>query len=1147
VLRQSADRDVVASLSLAEARARQGEAMAADDYYGRMEADGHDYGPSFRAIAELYRSDGAAMARVTLPEMLRETAGEYRMHPVLADAAMQVIGAAIAPTEGGPEAGTYIPVSLDRFAARPRARGVTQAWSVVTLRPLDASADAFVADVNVFDEGGEHLAIVAGVCLKRADASKLRQAQSADEWLHEVVWQDAAAAPEAERIAQGAWVIVSGGGALSEAIASRLADAGGSPFILALAGENSRSADGRRFGVRANAPEDFLAAFSNVVEHAGPVAGIVHVANANAEAVSADPESAEAELRGTATLLHTVRALLDSHETPAARLWVVTRGAQAVGDAPTAAGLRQSPAIGLARTIAAEYPSTRTVCVDLDPPGTGDEAADVWREILSPGDEPQVAIRDGRRLVMRLVRTKSGDAGGPVELTFAEPGVLDRLTLRPAVRRAPAAGEVEVEVLATGLNFRDVLNALGMYEGPPGPLGAECVGRIVSIGPGVTGVSPGDRVLTMWPDTFRSFVTLPAVAVFPVPANLSVEDAATIPVAFMTAEYALNHLAAMRPGDRVLIHAAAGGVGLAAVQLAQRAGAEIFATAGSPAKRAYLESLGVRHILSSRSLEFADELMAMTGGTGVDIVLNSLAGEFIERSLGVLRSGGRFLELGKSGIWTAERVAGIRPDVAYHAIYLGEAEAPIVAELFPSLLARFERGELRPLPHREFRLTDAVSAFRFMAQARHIGKIVVVHDRAQAGSSGELRADATYLVTGAFGGLGPMVARWLVDRGARHLVLIGRQAPSGAADAVVDALRSSGARVEVMAADVSREDEVRRVFAAIDASMPPLRGIVHAAGVIADGPLAGQDWSRFERVLAPKAAGGWALHRASEGRPLDFFVLFSSMVAIFGGAGQANYAAANAGLDALAHYRRAQGLPALSVNWGPWAEAGMAARLDAREHRRWAQQGIGSMKPAQALAALERLLASGAAQGAVLPIDWNVMARSWAGGAGPALVRELVRVRPIAAAVAASPVVTLQEELAREIPSERVAAVRRRIVQDALRILGISGRTAIEPRQPLSELGLDSLMAVELRNALGVAVGRTLPATLLFRYPTVEALTQFLAQEILGLGKPDADRPSPDVAQADAARDEVAALEDEEVKRLLNEELELLSLRTDES
>ena len=293
---------------------------------------------------------------------------------------------------------------------------------------------------------------------------------------------------------------------------------------------------------------------------------------------------------------------------------------------------------------------------------------------------------------------------------------------------------------------------------------------------------------------FSTYVTVRADHVV-LPAGMSFAEAASIPVAFLTTIYGLHRLARMKASDRVLIHAAAGGVGLAAVQLAQRAGAEIFATAGSPEKRHHLQALGVTHVFDSRSLDFADEIMSRTDGRGVDIVLNSLAGEFIAKSVSVLAPGGRFLELGKRGILTREQFGQERPDCEYFAYDLGEealADSSLLPGMYKDLLAAFAKGELRPLPLTTFSNERLVDAFRFMAQAKHIGKIVVTKPARTLPpnfpTKFRLRDDATYLITGGLGGLGLETARWMAREGARNIVLMGRHAPDSKAQAVLDEL-----------------------------------------------------------------------------------------------------------------------------------------------------------------------------------------------------------------------------------------------------------------------------------------------------------------------------------------------------------------------
>ena len=423
-----------------------------------------------------------------------------------------------------------------------------------------------------------------------------------------------------------------------------------------------------------------------------------------------------------------------------------------------------------------------------------------------------MAIRGGLRHVARLTPSVAAiSAGGdpdraqPVSLEIGERGVLDRLEFRPVARRAPGPGEVELRVKTAALNFRDVLNALGVYEGDAGPLGNECVGTVVAVGSGVEHLKVGDDVFGMAPGTFRSFVTAPAGPLIVKPPTLSDEDAASIPIAFLTADYALNTLGRLRRGERVLIHAAAGGVGLAAVQLARRAGAEIFATAGSREKHELLHSMGVKHVFSSRTLEFADQILELTGGKGVDVVLNSLAGDFIGKSVAVLARGGRFLEIGKAGIWTTERMAQVRPDIAYHPIYFSPDDHPRVRQQLSDLTAAIMSGEVELPPHRSFPASEAVAAFRYMAQARHIGKIVLVFEASHRPAADRaVRADGTYLITGGLGALGLSVARWMVQAGARHLVLASRSQPSTESAAQLAALQEQGASVTVVQADVSR-------------------------------------------------------------------------------------------------------------------------------------------------------------------------------------------------------------------------------------------------------------------------------------------------------------------------------------------------------
>jgi acyl transferase domain-containing protein/NADPH:quinone reductase-like Zn-dependent oxidoreductase len=895
----------------------------------------------------------------------------------------------------------------------------------------------------------------------------------------------------------GRWLIAADAGGVGEALSRQLRAAGGDATCARFDSDEWRTQLG-----------------------AEGLTGVVHTGALERTPPGEESEQAlvETQQASLGTLLALVQALgarsFAAGATP--RLVILTRGAVAAGAG--AVNLAQAPVWGMSKVVALEHPELRPLRIDLDPSG-GESAGLVS---LLESDEPEVAMRGAARLVPRLARLEP--PAGPVRLEKGAHGVLDDLTLQPAVRRPPGPGEVEIQVVAGGLNFRDVMNAVAMRADPE-PLGGECAGRIVAVGAGVTGLAPGDPVVATAEASFATYTVTGARHAARLPAGLSFEQAATLPFAFMTAHHALHALGELRAGQIVLIHAGAGGVGLAAIQLAQRAGATIFATAGSDEKRAFLRAAGVPQVMSSRTLDFADEVLALTGGRGVDLVLNSLAGDFIAASVRCLAPDGRFLEIGKRDIWTTEQFRRVHPAGQYHAIDLAALRAHDPERsfaLFAEVMSLVNRGELRPLPLRTFPLERAAEAFRFMAQARHTGKIVLTSP--DPGRSIErLDPGASYLVTGGLSGLGLLTAGRLVKQGARHLVLVGRRAPSEHARAAIAGLTSAGAQVIVEQADVSRPAEVARVLARAEAAAP-LRGIVHAAGLLEDGALLQQTWERFARPLGAKVEGSWALHRLTRDRPLDFFVMYSSMASVLGSAGQANHAAANAFLDALAWHRRAQGLPALSIGWGGWSEVGAAA--DRGVDARLGAQGIDVITPAGGLALLDRLMRGAPPHVAVFPARWE---RFLAGDRASGRFFERMKTRQAPRPqVAPAPVASLAVQLEQAAPAQRSELLLAFVGEHVARVVGVASARSIDPDQPLHELGLDSLMAVELRNRLGTGLGlsRSLPATLVFDHPTLEALAAYLASIL---------QPAPAPAVIAPRADAVGAIDD-----LSDEQIEAL-------
>jgi myxalamid-type polyketide synthase MxaB len=1103
-------------VSVKEIQARCQEELPVGAYYQQLRERGLEYGPSFQGIEQLWRGEGEVLGRIKLPEMLLPEAGAYHLHPAFLDACLQVFVAILDDDQAQfVDGGTYLPVGLGHFQFFGRSS--TCLWGHARIRPGDGlNQETVTGDLYLFDETGQVVVEVKDQFFKRVGREVLQRAadRRLSDWLYEIEWlpQDRQQAPEpVQPDLPGNWLIFADRGGVGAALAALL-EARGERCVIVFPGEAFEIPEEGHWRINPAQPEDFQRLLRETLAADKPLCrGVIHLWGLEATPAKGMTTAslAAAQAMGCGSVLYLAQALANNEEARSSRLWLVTRGAQPVGSLPAPLAVAQSPLWGLGKVVAREHPQFQCVRIDLDPSGQIDVGQALFDEIWSRDQENQVALRRGIRYVARLVRDASKSRASedilqvpenqPFRLEIPARGVLDNLVLQPATRRQPGPGEVEIRVYATGLNFRDVLNALGMYPGDAGPLGRECAGKIIALGDGVEGFQVGDEVIAVASGSFSTFVTTQADLVVPKPDHLSFEEAATIPIAFLTAYFGLHHLAKISAGDRVLIHAAAGGVGIAAVQLAQRAGAEVFATASS-GKWAFLQSLGAQYVMNSRSLDFADETMTYTGGRGVDIVLNSLAHEFIPKSLSVLGANGRFLEIGKRGIWDASQVAQFKPDVSYFVYDLADliqANPAFVQSMLRTLMEAFVEGSLKPLPRRVFPIQEAVSAFHYMAQAKHIGKIVLSQqehggDPSLAVSSG-VRSDGTYLITGGLGGLGLQVTRWLVDEGACHLVLMGRSAPSDGTREMLTELEQAGAQVVVAQADVSQEEQVARVLADIDRSMPPLRGIIHAAGIVDDGVLLQQTWARFTRVMAPKVAGAWNLHTLTQNMPLDFFVLFSSTASLIGPPGQGNYAAANAFLDALSHHRQALGLPALSINWGPWGQVGMVTALSSRDRRRLIDQGMSFIPPAQGVQVMAQLLNRASPQVAVLPIDWARYCRFFPAALELPLLTHLVQQAESPADADTRQKLTLQAVLDAD-PSERQQLVETSLREMVARVLRLPA-DGVDVRQPLNDLGLDSLMALELFNRIEKTFSKTIRLETTLQAPTVEQLANILLKQ----------------------------------------------------
>jgi acyl transferase domain-containing protein/acyl carrier protein len=966
------------------------------------------------------------------------------------------------------------------------------------------------------------------------------------------------------------WILFADADGLGIEISNRLASLGHRCFVVS-AGDEYHSNEPRRYIIDPLNQDHYRLVLESLRDREKvPRAGILHLWSLHKDPGSSpDGENIlVAQNGGCRSILLLLQALSHSHDFATAGLWLFTAGAQAVTDDQETVNVTHSPVWGLAKVISLEHPDLKCIRVDLDPSIETDRISMILDAIRTDDGEQEIAYRKGVRKVARLTRSScslsEADSSAeisdiPSRLVVSTPGVLDSIAFVPTERKHPAQNEVEVEVKATGLNFRDVLIALGMYPGGADSVGGECSGTISAIGDNVDHFKVGDAVIAMAPSGFDDFAITDARLVVPKPQHLSWEDAASILSCYMTAYFTLMQLSGIKKGDRVLIHSAAGGVGLAAVFLAQMVGSEVYATAGNHEKRDYIRSLGVEHVMDSRSLAFADEIMAKTDGQGVDIVLNSLSGEYIEKSMAVVGRNGKFVEIGKRDIWSEQKVDEVREDVDYFIVDLAktsESDPDDVGEVLHRVMDLIGQGRLPVLPKRVFSRDHVIQAFRYMAQARHIGKIVVSReehgstsqptDSISQSAHAQLKAEASYLIVGGLSGIGLRVAEWMVSGGARHLFLMGRSAPPDEAQSAIKRMEQSGATVAIIRGDVSKADDVRDALEKIHGSKFPLKGIIHSAGVLADGVLLLQDWSRFEQVMAPKVVGAWHLHFQTRHIPLDFFVLFSSIASLLGSPGQGNHAAANEFLDTLAHYRRLQGLPALSINWGAWSEIGAAARRNVGD--RIGIKGIDVFTPEQGLKVLGELLGSQFTEVGVMPVRWpaflGIQDSDRSNMFFERFYEELEKSRPSFEdrKVRESEPDLLLDDLTKLPEQKRMQVLKMRIRELATKVLGLENSDGLDDMQPLQELGLDSLMAVELRNLLKTSfrLEQPLSATLIFDYPTISQLAAHISEKVankdshaekqLELNQPQTGN------DLITTLDEVERLSEDEVERLFSEE-----------
>jgi acyl transferase domain-containing protein/acyl carrier protein len=1050
--------------------------LGGDEIRLSLAARGIEFGPAFSGLARVHTAaDGATLlAEIGAPAGIRAQQHGYGIHPAVLDACFQSVAAHLL-VGGRRDGGLLLPLSiglLRRFGAGRDAR-----YCHVTVTKADAAA--IEADLEVLDGNGDVVLEVSRLRMgSGATKAGERERVLADRLLT-VAWEQQQPPVPVDGATAGSWLLISSGDAGAsprDDLPTDLADA------LVARGAHCRTASS--------------------VADANGVTGVVIVT------APADGDPNEGCLTHgrelVAHIVHIARELTvgwseGGGEPP--RLYVVTRNAQSVAPHDRV-NLDQGGVRGLVRVIGAEHAPLRPTQIDVDPGTTADQLA---QELLTCSDEDETAWRAGSWYAARLRRTPLGaeerrttladPESDNMRLQVRTPGDLQTLELVAADRPAPAAGQVEVAVGASSINFADVLAAFGRYptfDGKQPQLGLDFAGVVTAVGPGVTEHRVGDQVGGFGADgCWGTYVACDARLVAALPAGLTVEQAAAISTGYGTAWYSLCDLARIGPGDRVLIHSATGGVGQAAIAIARHAGAEIFATAGSPGRRQLLRDIGIEHVYDSRSTDFADEIRRDTDGYGVDVVLNSLIGPAQRAGLELLAFGGRFVEIGKRDVYEHTRVDlyPFRKNLTFYYADLAlmtTGHPKRIGTLLRKVYELVGDGVLPVPEHTAHPLTEAATAIRAISAAEHTGKLVLSVPRRGStrvavppNRAPVFRADGAYLVTGGVGGLGLFLAAVMASGGCGRIVLTSRSQPNPQAQKMIARLRKNGTDIVVESGNIADPQTAARLVSVATATGLPLRGILHAAGVVDDATLDNITDELIERDWAPKVHGAWYLHQAAADQPLDWFCNFSSAAVLLGSPGQGAYAAANSWLDSFTSWQRSQGVPAIAIAWGAWADIGRGAGV--------AQRGdVTMISPEDGGYAFRALLRYDRGYTGYLPLT------------GMPLLTALAARSPFAEAFRDSErhqtagVPTVLAELAGLAQDEWPNRLRRLVTDQ----VGLILRRAVDPDRSFADHGLDSLGTLELRTHIETQTGIRLTPKTIVSYSTPRALAGHLTDTL---------------------------------------------------
>jgi myxalamid-type polyketide synthase MxaB len=1015
------------------------------EFYQDLASKGIDYGTSLQNIKQLWSNDkGESLGYIELNNA--NINSSYISHPGLLDSCFHLLLAAFNNND------LYLPIGYKQFTFyRSLPRNL---YAHIVYDDQQANSELLVATVKLFDLDGNIIAILDGCKLKKSVNNRAKMNLDNIDCLYDIEWKQVELNIQNKDL--GHCLIISDTNDLLHQLKNSISKH--ATTITSISGIDAYNLDTQIGQVNYN--------------------NIIYLYNTT--------EHINSETNCSIILL-LAQYIKSKHLNT--KFLLVTKGVK------ECKSLWQSPIVGFSNTLALEF-DIPVVSLDLDFYSNNImDSKHITTELFLSGEDTQVSYVNDERYVARLnhFNTDNFHSTNPKILSLANYGVLKSLHMKDLLLAPLKKNEVKIKVVSSGINFRDLLRMLGMMRGVEDQnniqqaqdmiFGYECSGIVEETGSNVKGFKEGDEVIVYKPGgSIATHVIVSEELLVAKPHNLSFSEGATMPVAYITAAYGLLKCAHLKAGEKVLIHNAAGGVGQAAVQIAQYLGAEIYATA-HPNKWDILRSNGIKYIYSSRNQSFKHEIELDTHGEGVDVILNSLNGEFVDNSVSILKTGGRFCEIGKLNVWDKVRFQKERPDAEFYMYDLSEIDDQGISVLLNEIMTMITKGNISKLPVKEFNINDVEQAMRFIQQAKHIGKVSLAFE--QKKEIPVAVQNASYIITGGFGGLGLRVMSWLAHCGAKHIILVGRRGPNVEAQEMISNLTKKQVKVDTIIADIAKYEDVQRLLG----HYSNIKGIIHAAGTIEDGLVSSQSAESFNRVMSAKVQGTWNLHNLTKELELDYFICFSSVASLLGSIGQSNYSAANAFMDHFAHYRASIGLPCISINWGPWAEVGMAADLADR----LTIQGYKPIPVDTGLEMLKKIISFySSPQISVVLMDWSKYMQR--------LNKQIFFFNQVISVTENQEnQLSLIELLDTAEAHEKLYTLEDNIKSYIRTVIGLRESIVIDANTSIFDFGLDSLMAVELKNIIEKNIKKKLRSTLLFDYPTVKSLVNYIAQEILSI------------------------------------------------